>query len=129
MYRRLVPSSVLGKILGITGVSAAAVVGSAVLAFAGMWSVVQQYHDLERQVVGELKEEAALQREVAAEAIAWKNYLIRGQDEAQREQYWQRLLEAEEAVEAHMSELHQTFSAPSVDAALNPPGRGARRLR
>lgn len=119
MIRRLLPNSVLGKILGITGLSAGAVVVSAVVAFAGMWSVVQQYHDLERQVVGELKEEAALQREITAETIAWKNYLIRGQDEAQREVYWRRVVEAQDAAEAYMDELHETVSYPSAESALN----------
>lgn len=122
MFGSMVPRSVLGKLLGITGLGAAALIGGAAFALSSVWSAVVEYHDLQREVVAEMEAATALQGEVGALPLAWKNYLLRGEAQAQREANWERFVEANAAVEARDQDLRALFTDPGVTAALDQFG-------
>lgn len=112
-------NSVEHKLLSAAALGFLLLVSAASFALWGTWGAVTEFDRLEEELAGEMGDSADLQRRFAAETLAWKNYLIRGEDPVARRDYWARFEEAEAGVEKNIRQLDDQFSDVEVSAALN----------
>jgi methyl-accepting chemotaxis protein len=112
-------SSVEHKILSAAALGFLLLVSAASFALWGTWKAVTEFDLLQKELSGEMGDSMDLQRRFAAETLAWKNYLIRGEDPVARAEYWQLFEEAAAGVEKNIRQLDSQFSDAEVSAALN----------
>ncbi|WP_375191499.1 methyl-accepting chemotaxis protein [Marinobacter sp.] len=111
--------SVEAKLLSAIALGVFLLVCAASFALYETWDAVREFDLIQEEIAAEMGDSADLQRRSAAEAIAWKNYLIRGEDPSAREAYWQRLIAAEAGVKKNIRELDTQFDDPQVSASLS----------
>jgi len=111
-------SSVEHKILSAAALGFLLLVSAASFALWGTWKAVTEFDLLQKELSGEMGDSMDLQRRYAAETLAWKNYLIRGEEPVARAEYWERFKEAAEGVEKNIRQLDDQFSDAKVSAAI-----------
>jgi|25BtaG_2_1085352.scaffolds.fasta_scaffold00244_3 methyl-accepting chemotaxis protein len=111
-------NSVEHKLLSAAALGFLLLVIAASFALRETWSAVTAFDLLQEELAGEMGDSADLQRRFATETLAWKNYLIRGEDPAARADYWHTFEVAESGVEKNIRELDSQFDDPTVSAAL-----------
>lgn len=111
-------NSVEHKLLGTATLGFLLLVSAASYALWETWSAVTEFDALQEELAGEMGDSTDLQRRFAAETLAWKNYLIRGEDPTDRRNYWQLFEEAVAGVEKNIRQLDNQFSDGDVSAAL-----------
>lgn len=114
----LILKSVEQKILSAAALGFLLLVLAASFALWATWSAVTEFDQLQEELAGEMGDSADLQRRFAAETLAWKNYLIRGEDPVARTSYWNLFKEAEMGVEKNIRQLDSQFDDSEVSAAL-----------
>ncbi|WP_205624619.1 methyl-accepting chemotaxis protein [Marinobacter nanhaiticus] len=82
------------------------------------WGAVKDFDALQEELSGEMGDSTDLQRRFAAETLAWKNYLIRGEDIGARRDYWELVEDSRKGVEKNIRELDEQFSDAKVSSAL-----------
>jgi len=112
-------NSVEHKLLGAAALGFLLLVSAASFALWETWDAVQEFDSLQEELAGEMGDSTDLQRRFAAETLAWKNYLIRGEDPVARRDYWANLEQAEAGVEKNIRQLDVQFSDAEVSAALS----------
>ena len=111
-------NSVEHKLLGTAAIGFLLLVAAAAFALSETWDAVKEFDSLQKELAGEMGDSTDLQRRFAAESLAWKNYLIRGEEPEARRIYWDRFKAAEAGVEKNIGELDAQFADPEVSAAL-----------
>jgi methyl-accepting chemotaxis protein len=112
-------NSVTGKLLAVIALGTTLFVGAALFALSRTWTAVTDYQGLQTEVVSEMKDSLDLQNRLALETQAWKNYLIRGTDPADRQRYGEALTAAEEGVRRNIEQLRTQFDDAEVNAAID----------
>jgi methyl-accepting chemotaxis protein len=112
-------NSVEHKVLSAAALGFLLLVSAASFALWETWGAVTEFDQLQEELAGEMGDSGDLQRRFAAETLAWKNYLIRGEDPVARQDYWARFEAAEAGVEKNIRQLDEQFSDKEVSAALN----------
>lgn len=111
-------NSVEHKLLSATALGFLLLVAAASFALSVTWDAVTEFNLLQEELAGEMGDSTDLQRRFASESLAWKNYLIRGEDTGARREYWEKLETAEAGVEKNIRELDAQFSDAEVTAAI-----------
>lgn len=111
-------NSVEHKLLGAAALGFLLLSSAAFFALWATWSAVTEFDQMQEELAGEMGDSTDLQRRFAQETLAWKNYLIRGEDPLARKDYWARFEEAQAGVEKNIRELDNQFSDAKVSAAL-----------
>lgn len=111
-------NSVEHKLLSAAALGFLLLVSAASFALWETWDAVTDFDLLQEELAGEMGDSSDLQRRFAAETLAWKNYLIRGEDPVARASYWERFEAAEAGVEKNIRQLDSQFKDAEVSAAL-----------
>lgn len=110
--------SVGHKLLGAVGLGFLLLLAATAFALSETWDAVTDFDRLQKELAGEMGDATDLQRRLTEETLAWKNYLIRGEDSAARNEYWSRFEAARSGVEKNIRELDVQFADPQVSDAL-----------
>ena len=102
MIKRYILSSVRNKLLMIAGLGTTLVVGATIYGIYNGWSLAQEMKQVVNSGdVGFVELSSGFKTQVQE----WKNVLIRGHDEKQRDKYWGKFNKKHEAVQRNADEL------------------------
>lgn len=111
-------NSVEHKLLSATALGFILLLAAASFALSVTWDAVTEFNLLQEELAGEMGDATDIQRRFAAESLAWKNYLIRGDDPGARREYWEKFEAASAGVEKNIRELEAQFEDAEVTAAI-----------
>jgi len=118
VLKRLICNSVRNKLLMVTGLGTALVLGAAIFGFYSAWQVQQEMSEVmhrELLVQTELLNTASNFKTMVQE---WKNVLIRGADEQQREKYWNKFNKQYKSVQVDIDALMHDIHSDDIKAKL-----------
>ena len=118
MLKRLICNSVRNKLLMVTGLGTSLVLGAAVFGFYSAWQVQNEMSEI-------MHHEAAVQTEFLHTTSnfktmvqEWKNVLIRGADDQQREKYWNKFNKQHGSVQTGIDNLLNDIKSDDIEALL-----------
>ena len=118
MLKRLICNSVRNKLLMVTGLGTALVLGAAIFGFYSAWQAQQEMSEVmhsELLVQTELLNTTSNFKTMVQE---WKNVLIRGADEQQREKYWNKFNKQYKSVQADIDALMHDIHSDGIKVKL-----------
>ena len=118
MLKRLICNSVRNKLLMVTGLGTSLVLGAAVFGFYSAWQVQNEMSEI-------MHHEAVVQTEFLHTTSnfktmvqEWKNVLIRGADDQQREKYWNKFNKQHGSVQTGIDNLLNDIKSDDIEALL-----------
>ena len=102
MIKKYILSSVRNKLLFIAGIGTTLVVSASLYGISNGWSVAQEMTQIIGHGQGGYIE---LSTDFKTQVQEWKNVLIRGHDDKQREKYWGKFNKNHESVQSEVSRL------------------------
>ncbi len=111
-------SSIRNKLLIITGFGTSLVVAASILGVYNSWVSEQIMSSSMHQALRIESEIAAINKEFSGQVHEWKNVLIRGHIDKQREKYWGRFLKSHQSVQGSIGELLQEVSDEEIKTKL-----------
>jgi len=118
VLKRLICNSVRNKLLMVTGLGTSLVLGAAVFGFYSAWQVQNEMSEI-------MHHEAAVQTEFLHTTSnfktmvqEWKNVLIRGADDQQREKYWNKFNKQHGSVQTGIDNLLNDIKSDDIEALL-----------
>jgi len=118
VLKRLICNSVRNKLLMVTGLGTALVLGAAIFGFYSAWQAQQEMSEVmhsELLVQTELLNTTSNFKTMVQE---WKNVLIRGADEQQREKYWNKFNKQYKSVQADIDALMHDIHSDGIKVKL-----------
>jgi len=118
VLKRLICNSVRNKLLMVTGLGTSLVLGAAVFGFYSAWQVQNEMSEI-------MHHEAVVQTEFLHTTSnfktmvqEWKNVLIRGADDQQREKYWNKFNKQHGSVQTGIDNLLNDIKSDDIEALL-----------
>ena len=99
MVSTWITNSIRNKLLMITGLSTAVVVGVAVIGFWQGWSSVNSFQDITNGAVANERTILIMVADFKKQVQEWKDVLLRGSDPQKLEKYWGHFEKQEETVQ------------------------------
>ena len=98
VIKQLICSSVRNKLLMISGIGTSLVIAAASYGIYQSWQVEQEMSQVLHEELALENELMTLRSDFSMQVLQWKNLLLRGQDAAQRQQYWSAFNQRQESV-------------------------------
>ncbi|MCS4505209.1 methyl-accepting chemotaxis protein [Arhodomonas aquaeolei] len=111
-------SSLRNWLLASVGLAMAVVCITAVIAVVRLNTSIGDYERLLTRYVHAETEILATNRLFKQQVQEWKNVLLRGSDDAQREKYWRQFREAESEVQSRIEDLIAGAPTPAIRSTL-----------
>jgi len=118
VLKRLICNSVRNKLLMVTGLGTALVLGAAIFGFYSAWQAQQEMSEVmhsELLVQTKLLNTTSNFKTMVQE---WKNVLIRGANEQQREKYWNKFNKQYKSVQADIDALMHDIHSDGIKVKL-----------
>ncbi len=113
-----VGSSIRNKLLMVTGFGASLVLVASFLGIYNSWSSEQMMSSSMHQAIRIESEVAAINKAFSGQVQEWKNVLIRGHVDEQREKYWSKFLKRHQSVQGNIDKLLQELPDGEIKAKL-----------
>ncbi|MCW8934060.1 MAG: methyl-accepting chemotaxis protein [Gammaproteobacteria bacterium] len=119
MIKRYICSSIRNKLLMITGFGTSLVVAAAVYGIYSGWQVKQEMSEGIHHSLTVQAEFSDISSKFRAQIQNWKNVLIRGHDDEQRKQYWNKFVKQHESVQQAVDLLVSDVHDAQVEQQLH----------
>jgi len=115
---KIIKSSLLGKLMAITGSGTAFLIAAIVYALIQSQNSIDHYSDLINNPVAEERGILHLEAKFKIQVQEWKNTLIRGADPKSFDKYWGNFQKEEAAIQQAGGDLVQRMTNPKAKALL-----------
>jgi len=105
VIKRYICSSIRNKLLMITGFGTSLVLAATIYGIYNGWMVKQEMSESIHHALKVEEEIMAISIDFRSQVQDWKNVLLRGHDEGQRQKYWNRFLEKQNKVQHGIDQL------------------------
>ena len=111
-------NSIRLQVLGIVGAGILALSIAFAISMSGKNDIIEEYQSLVREDFSELQRVGNLNLSFKIQVQEWKNTLLRGHDDEQREKYWGRFLKSADAISIELDSLLDAEISPELRTQL-----------
>jgi len=118
VLKRLICNSVRNKLLMVTGLGTSLILGAAIFGFYSAWQVQNEMSEVMHHETTVQTEFLNTTSDFKTMVQEWKNVLIRGADDQQREKYWNKFNKQHKSVQTDVDNLLNDIHSDDIEAIL-----------
>ena len=118
MLKRLICNSVRNKLLMVTGIGTALVLGAAIFGLYNAWQVEKEMSEIMHHEATVQTKLLNISTDFKTMVQEWKNVLIRGADDQKREKYWNRVTKKHASIQSEVHALIADIHDEGTEAVL-----------